>query len=74
MRLGADETSKFKEDSGNGVYDMDVKLYLRIRFKLGRVKTGRFKPRISCDLKVPLNTGNGSSGGTFKTTRCELDF
>ncbi|KAH1123109.1 hypothetical protein J1N35_006269 [Gossypium stocksii] len=74
VRLGADETSEFNEDRVNGVYDIDVKLYLRIRFKLGRVKTGRFKPRISCDLKVPLNTGNGSMGGTFKTTRCDLDF
>ncbi|PPE02485.1 hypothetical protein GOBAR_DD00469 [Gossypium barbadense] len=67
VRLGADETSEFNEDRVNGVYDIDVKLYLRIRFKLGRVKTGRFKPRISCDLKVPLNTGNGSFGGKLSS-------
>ncbi|KAL4312185.1 hypothetical protein GQ457_01G015040 [Hibiscus cannabinus] len=75
VRLGARETSKYNEERTNGVYRIDLKLYLRIRFKVGRIKTGRFKPRISCDLKVPFNSAaNNSFAGTFETTRCGLDF
>ncbi|KAE8690295.1 Protein YLS9 [Hibiscus syriacus] len=75
VRLGAKETSKLNDERRDGVYSIDVKLYLRIRFKLGRIKTGRFKPRISCDLKVPFNSAsNNSVAGAFETTRCGLDF
>ncbi|KAL4274122.1 hypothetical protein GQ457_13G012200 [Hibiscus cannabinus] len=69
VTLGASETSKLNQERTEGLYSIHVKLYLRIRFKLGRIKTGRFKPRISCDLKVPFN-----SAATFETTRCGLDF
>ncbi|XVF76115.1 hypothetical protein PTKIN_Ptkin13bG0239800 [Pterospermum kingtungense] len=74
ITLGADETSEFNQDTTSGTYSIDVKLYLRIRFKVGRVRTGKFKPKVSCDLKVPLNSANGSSAGSFKTTKCDWDF
>ncbi|XVE75875.1 hypothetical protein DITRI_Ditri12bG0126800 [Diplodiscus trichospermus] len=71
VTFGGDQTnSEFNEDRTSGIYDIDVKLYLRIRFKVGKIKTGRFKPKISCDLKVPLN----ATSGAFKTTKCDLDF
>ncbi|XVF55839.1 hypothetical protein PTKIN_Ptkin06aG0068900 [Pterospermum kingtungense] len=72
--LGADETSDFNQDKTLGIYSIDVKLYLRIRFKLGRVKTGRFRPKISCDLKVPLTSTNGSVASFPENTRCGWDF
>ncbi|XP_021289302.1 NDR1/HIN1-like protein 10 [Herrania umbratica] len=74
VMLGADETSKFNEEKTSGIYSIDVKLYLRIRFKVGKVKTGRFKPKISCDLKVPLSSADGSLAGAPETTRCDWDF
>ncbi|XP_022766974.1 NDR1/HIN1-like protein 10 [Durio zibethinus] len=74
VSLGAEETSKFNEETTNGLYSIDVKLYLRIRLKIGRIKTGRFKPKISCDLKVPLSSGNGSLAGALETTKCDWDF
>ncbi|XP_022743987.1 NDR1/HIN1-like protein 3 [Durio zibethinus] len=74
VMLGADQTSQFNEETTSGIYSIDVKLYLRIRFKVGRVKTGRFKPKISCDLKVPLSSANGGLVGAAETTRCDWDL
>ncbi|XWS43352.1 hypothetical protein CRYUN_Cryun16bG0095600 [Craigia yunnanensis] len=74
VSLGADETSVFNEERTSGIYSIDVKLYLRIRFKVSRVKTGRFTPKISCDLKVTLSSANGSLAGVPETTRCGWDF
>ncbi|KAM7469984.1 hypothetical protein LguiA_008167 [Lonicera macranthoides] len=33
----------------------------------------KLKPKIECNLKVPLNS-NGGSLGSFKTTRCNFDW
>lgn len=75
MSLTADQTSDYNKQKSSGVYDIDVKLYLRIRFKLGVFKTGKFKPKINCDLKVPLTSSSGtSSTATFQTTKCDLDY
>ncbi|XWS43351.1 hypothetical protein CRYUN_Cryun16bG0095500 [Craigia yunnanensis] len=74
VSLGADETSVFNEERTSGIHSIDVKLYLRIRLKVSWVKTGRFTPKISCDLKVPLSSANGSLAGVPETTRCGWDF
>ncbi|GLT90095.1 hypothetical protein SLE2022_080470 [Rubroshorea leprosula] len=65
--LGADGVSEYNQEKNSGVYSIDVKLNLRVRFKLGKLKTWRFKPKIECDLKVPLN-------GSAETTKCKIDF
>ncbi|KAF7804237.1 NDR1/HIN1-like protein 10 [Senna tora] len=75
LSLNADHTEEFNKDKTDGVYDIDVKMYLKIRFKLGVFKTGKFKPKINCDLKLPLTTANGtSSSAAFQTTSCDLDY
>ncbi|KAJ7976203.1 Late embryogenesis abundant protein [Quillaja saponaria] len=74
LLLGAQELSDFNEDKNDGVYNIDVKLYLRLRFKFGVFKVGKFKPKIKCDLKVPLKTIGTSAAGVFETTRCDVDF
>ncbi|CAL0310544.1 unnamed protein product [Lupinus luteus] len=69
--LNADQVSELDKEKSSGVYDIEVKLYLRIRFKLGVLKTWKMKPIIDCDLKVPLaasNNGNSVAGGGFQTT------
>ncbi|KAG7961489.1 hypothetical protein I3843_09G019300 [Carya illinoinensis] len=72
--LGADELSKLNsEKSAAGVFDIEVKLYLGIRFKVGTVNTWRVKPKIKCELKVPLSL-NGTSPCGFETTECHIDF
>ncbi|KAF5473928.1 hypothetical protein F2P56_005875 [Juglans regia] len=71
--LGADELSEFNVEKNAGVYNIDVKLYLRIKFKVGKVKTWRFKPKVKCELKLPLSA-KGTSAGGFKITKCDIDY
>uniref|UniRef100_A0A2P2MTK6 Late embryogenesis abundant protein LEA-2 subgroup domain-containing protein n=1 Tax=Rhizophora mucronata TaxID=61149 RepID=A0A2P2MTK6_RHIMU len=70
LLLDSEELTQYKQENASSVYSIDVKLYMRIRFKLGRLKTRKFKPEIECDLKVPLK----SSGRIFQTTKCDVDF
>ncbi|KAL6997967.1 hypothetical protein U1Q18_008091 [Sarracenia purpurea var. burkii] len=65
--------SAYDSDKSSGSYSVDMKLYLRVRFKLRGVKTPRFKPKIECDLKVPLDS-NGKASGSFETTKCGFDW
>ncbi|TKY61930.1 YLS9 protein [Spatholobus suberectus] len=72
LMLDNDQVSEFNKDKGAGVYDIYVKLYFRIRFRLGDVISSDYKPKVKCDLKVPL-----SKSGTltlFETTKCDVDF
>ncbi|GLT47701.1 hypothetical protein SLA2020_213730 [Shorea laevis] len=72
--LGADGVSEYNQEKNSGVYSIDVKLNLRVRFKLGKLKTWRFKPKIECDLKVPLSSSDGGLVGGAETTKCKIDF
>ncbi|KAM0977976.1 hypothetical protein ACFX13_014258 [Malus domestica] len=70
---GSKLLSEYNQQKSTGIYEIDLKIYLRIRFKFGLIKTGKFKPKIECDLKVPM-TQNGNSVGTFQTTKCDVDY
>ncbi|XP_024026818.1 LOW QUALITY PROTEIN: NDR1/HIN1-like protein 3 [Morus notabilis] len=72
--LSGEEKTEYEQQKKAGVYDIDVKLYLRIRFKFGKVKTWRLKPKIKCDLKVPISADGKSPAVGFKRTKCDIDF
>ncbi|XP_073155630.1 NDR1/HIN1-like protein 3 [Henckelia pumila] len=75
ITLGAGELSDHNQNKISNVYEIDVKLRLRIRLKLGAVKTPRMKPKIECDLKIPLaSNGTTTSVVVFETTRCGFDW
>ncbi|GLT24901.1 hypothetical protein SLA2020_000630 [Shorea laevis] len=74
MLLGTEQLSEYNQETSSGTYSIDVKLNLRIRFKLGKVKIGTFKPKIECDLKVPLSSSDGSLARSVETTQCKLDL
>ncbi|XP_059428289.1 NDR1/HIN1-like protein 10 [Corylus avellana] len=71
--LGSNELSVLDSEKSLGVFDIHVKFYLWIRFRLGNVNTCRIKPNINCDLKVPL-TSNGNSTAVFEITKCDIGF
>ncbi|KAL9227714.1 hypothetical protein vseg_003368 [Gypsophila vaccaria] len=70
--LGNDEKGDYEKQSNEGVYDIQVKLHLRVRFKVGLFKTGTWKPKVKCDLKLPLE--GTSTNVTFKETRCDYYY
>ncbi|KAF7851915.1 hypothetical protein BT93_L1629 [Corymbia citriodora subsp. variegata] len=72
--LSATDLSSFDSDKKAGGYDIKVKLYLKVKFKPGSLKTFSFKPKVKCDLKVPLSSNNGGSSSNFQTTKCDIDW
>jgi len=46
------------------------------RFKIGLFKIGHAKPKVRCDLEVPLKSHNSSSslGNGFQATECDWDY
>ncbi|KAH6762125.1 hypothetical protein C2S52_019558 [Perilla frutescens var. hirtella] len=71
--LGNNEMSHYNEDHTSGTYGIDIKLNLRMRLKFAFVKSSKVKPKIDCDLKIPLSS-NGTASGTFQPTRCDFDW
>ncbi|KAL9332142.1 hypothetical protein ACSQ67_001752 [Phaseolus vulgaris] len=69
LALNADQSAEFKKENATGLYEIDVKMYLRVRFKLGVFKTKTLKPKISCDLRVPIK----GTATAFETTKCDWD-
>ncbi|TYK07445.1 NDR1/HIN1-Like protein 3-like [Cucumis melo var. makuwa] len=76
--LGTDGISSYNSEKSSGIFSIDVKINLRIRFKFGLVKFGHYKPKIRCPLKVPLRSNStsssSSSNGVFETTKCSYDL
>ncbi|KAL2503132.1 NDR1/HIN1-like 2 [Forsythia ovata] len=71
--LGNKELSNYNNNKNSGMYDIEVILYLRTRLKFGFVKSTKVKPKIECDLKIPLHS-NGTSSGTYESKRCDFDW
>ncbi|KAG4913582.1 hypothetical protein JHK85_054970 [Glycine max] len=70
LMLNNEQVSELNQDKNAGVYDIYVKLYFRIRFRLGDVISNDYKPKVKCHLKVPF-----SKNGTFTlfpTTKLEF--
>ncbi|KAK4480912.1 hypothetical protein RD792_011770 [Penstemon davidsonii] len=72
--LGNREQSNYNGDRSSGMYDIDVKLYMRIRLKFGIVKSTRVRPKIDCDLSIPLSSNGTASSGVYESKRCDFDW
>ncbi|KAK9058696.1 hypothetical protein SSX86_023538 [Deinandra increscens subsp. villosa] len=75
VRFSGNERSKYDSEKNDGdVYKIDLKLRLKIRFKVWWAKTPKFKPRFDCDLKVPLSSKGKVSSAQFERTKCDFDW
>ncbi|KAJ7971655.1 Late embryogenesis abundant protein [Quillaja saponaria] len=72
--LNNDEVEEFNRQKSAGVYDIDVKFYMRIRFRLGDFITGDYKPNVKCGLEVPFSANGTSPATVFETKRCRVRF
>jgi hypothetical protein len=74
--LDNNQISKFNKDTNVGIYDIYVKLYFRIRFKLGDSITSTYKPKVKCDLTVPLRTRYETNFTFIRLipTKCSVEF
>lgn len=70
MVLENSDRGNFDQQTTDGIFEIEVRMNLRVRFKLGLFKTGTWKPKIKCDLRVPVD-GNPAQ---FERTRCSYDL
>ncbi|XP_061351102.1 NDR1/HIN1-like protein 10 [Gastrolobium bilobum] len=73
LLLDNDQVSDFNKDKSVGIYNIYVKLYFRIRFRVGDFITRTMKPKVKCDLKVPFINSN-TTLTLFETTNCDVHF
>ncbi|KAL0555284.1 hypothetical protein IC582_009227 [Cucumis melo] len=71
--LAGDKLTEFNGETLAGVFNVDLTFRLQLRLKVGAVRIGKFKPKVNCELKVPLKS-NANSFTFFQTTRCDFDF
>ncbi|PNX89367.1 hypothetical protein L195_g045486 [Trifolium pratense] len=78
LMLNNDQVSEFNKDKSVEVYDIYVKLYFTIRFRLGNVILNGidFHPKVKCHLKVPLSSKNTTTTFTrlLVPTKCDVDL
>ncbi|KAL1338350.1 hypothetical protein HN51_033005 [Arachis hypogaea] len=65
--------SQISDDKNSRSFDIYVKLYFRMRFRLGDLITRTYKPKVKCDLKVPFINGTNAFT-SFTPTKCDIDF
>ncbi|KAJ6698426.1 hypothetical protein OIU79_011856 [Salix purpurea] len=71
LTLQGEDLTQFNQEKTSGLYSIALELSMRIRFKVGKVKTVRFRPKMDCDdLKIPLN----KSPVAGSNNKCELKF
>lgn len=68
--LSSSDVSDFELQRNAGVFDVTLRLWGRIRFKIGSsFKTSRRTVKIRCSLTIPYGA---SPGRTFSGTRCRV--
>ncbi|KAI3975241.1 hypothetical protein MKX01_039277 [Papaver californicum] len=59
QRLLPNVQDVYNKDMTDGKFNIEVKLYLKMRFKAGVVETFKVKPRVKCEFEVPLGSAIG---------------
>lgn len=72
--LGSGEVARYNEEKTNGAFNIDVKLYFTVRFRLGDAITDDYHPRVKCELRLPLTSNTTTSSTGFQSTKCDVDF
>jgi len=71
VTLQGEDLKQFNSEKTSGLYSIALELSLRVKFKLGKVKTARFKPKVECDdLKIRLNGPSVAESNN----KCKIKF
>ncbi|MED6136365.1 yls9-like [Stylosanthes scabra] len=71
--LDYSQYSQITDDKNRRNFDIYVKLYFEMRFRLGDLISGTYKPKVKCDLNVPFHNAT-KAFTSFKTTKCDIHF
>jgi hypothetical protein len=71
---GSSLAATYNSDKSDGFFDVDVRVDMKVRFKVWFIKTNKYSPKIKCSLKLPAPASSGASSGSFSRTKCDVDF
>lgn len=73
--LNGDEIVEFNSEKSDGVYPIDVKIFLRLRMKSGGVVL-KLKPKVYCGLKMEVTSLSNGVGSFFffPNAGCHFSF
>ncbi|KAM0065452.1 putative Late embryogenesis abundant protein, LEA_2 subgroup [Helianthus debilis subsp. tardiflorus] len=74
MVFDGGDRSKYELEKSDDVYKIDLKLKLKISYKVLWMKTPKFKAKYECDLKVPLSYKGKVSYVKFEGTNSNFDW
>ncbi|CAL5207457.1 unnamed protein product [Lathyrus oleraceus] len=69
-----DQVSDYERDVKEKVFHIDVKLYFRMRFRLGDFIFPDIKGNMKCGLDVPFASNGTKLVNAFEPTTCEVNF
>lgn len=61
----------FKRDNGTGIFNIDVWIYARVRYKFGSLITRRYFAQARCPLGLKL-LRNGTANNGFTRIECDI--
>lgn len=62
--------STYSKEKNDGYYNIELKVRPKLRLKIWIFKIKHIKPKINCDLKLPVP----GTSGSFSETKCDVDF
>ncbi|KAK7392674.1 hypothetical protein VNO78_21118 [Psophocarpus tetragonolobus] len=74
MVLDDEQVVDFEGDKKRGVFDIDVRLNFRFRYRLGDVIGDDSKAKAKCELEVPLTSRANNGVTVFLPTGCDVHF
>jgi hypothetical protein len=67
--VGDSVTSTYNKETSDGYYNIELKVRPTMRLKIWIFKIKHIKPKINCNLKVPVP----GTSGSFSDTKCDVD-
>ncbi|KAK1299987.1 hypothetical protein QJS10_CPB13g01471 [Acorus calamus] len=69
VAIGAGGLARYRTEKGVGIYNLDVEIHTRVRFRVAGITTNKYSPKATCHLSLPVGA---TAGGGFSTTRCDM--
>jgi Late embryogenesis abundant protein len=68
--VGDSFNSTYNKEKSDGYYNVELKFRPKLRLKIWIFKIKHIKPKVTCDLKLPVP----GTSGTFSEKKCDVDY
>ncbi|XP_020080574.1 NDR1/HIN1-like protein 10 [Ananas comosus] len=74
LMLGNSVSTTYNTEKGKGFYNVDVKVYTKLRLKIWIFKIHHVNPTIKCTLSLPVPSNTSSTSTVNLGTDCDVDY